>query len=77
MFSDYIKQLGLDCSSFKTFKYSNLSDFLPAFMLVTPDDEVKESFNEMFRNVIAWAVLGTVLQNKKKYKKKYLSYFNQ
>jgi hypothetical protein len=43
----------------------NLLNFLPAFVLVTPDDEVKESFDEVFRNVIARAVLGTILKNKK------------
>jgi hypothetical protein len=42
----------------------NLLNFLPAFVLVTPDDEVKESFDEMFRNVIARAVLGTILKTK-------------
>ncbi len=61
----------------------NLLNFLPAFVLVTPDDEIKESFDEVFRNVIARAVLGTILKNKKqkqvnwKKRRKYLSYFNQ
>jgi hypothetical protein len=48
------------------FEKLNLLNFLPAFVLVTPDDEVKESFDEMFRNVIARAVLGTILKNKNK-----------
>ena len=65
IFSNYIKWLGLDCSSFKMFDKLNLLNFLPAFVLVTPDDEIKESFDEMFRNVIARAVLGTILKNKK------------
>jgi hypothetical protein len=35
--------------------------FLPAFVLVAPNDEVKEGVDEVFRNVIAWAVLGSIL----------------
>ena len=35
--------------------------FSPALVLVTPDDEVKEGIDEVFRNVIAWTVLGPIL----------------
>jgi hypothetical protein len=41
----------------KTFKKL----FSPAFVLVAPDDEVKEGVDEVFRNVIAWTVLGSIL----------------
>ena len=33
----------------------------PAFVLMTPNDEIQEPFDEVFREVVALAVLGPVL----------------
>ena len=57
---------------FSTFSYETTSTgdlvrglcklrFNPAIMLVTPDDQVEESRQEWFRNVISWSSLGSVL----------------